>query len=336
MKALLSLSPGGPETLVIREIADPIAGEDDVVVRVAMCGVNFPDALLIRDLYQIKPPRPFSPGAEISGTVESIGSQVTRFKVGDRVIGRCGWGGMAEKIVLPQDRCVSIPDSMPFDQAAAFIFTYGTAHYALCDRAHLCAGETVLVLGASGGVGLAAIQIARAIGARVVAAASSPEKLAIAVGQGAESGVVYPKGPLDGEASKALAAEFKKVCGPNGVDVVFDPVGGAYAEPALRTMALDGRYLVVGFTAGIPKIPLNLVLLKSCQIVGVDWGAFVRRSVAGADANAQAALALYAAGQLVPFISARFPLADAPAALTLLEQRKSSGKIVVQLDGNFT
>jgi NADPH2:quinone reductase len=335
MKALLSESPGGPEMLVIREIADPIAGSNDVVVRVAMCGVNFPDALLIRDLYQIRPPRPFSPGAEISGTVESIGVRVTRFKVGDRVIGRCGWGGMAEKILLSEDRCIAIPDSMPFDQAAAFIFTYGTAHYALCDRAHLRAGETVLVLGASGGVGLAAIQMASAMGATVVAAASSQEKLAIAVRQGAERGIVYPKGSLDAEVSKALAGDLKKVCGSDGVNVVFDPVGGPYVEPALRTIALDGRYLVVGFTAGIPRIPLNLVLLKSCQIVGVDWGAFVRRSVAEADANAQAVLALYAAGKLAPFITARFSLADAPAALTLLEQRKASGKIIVEVGGSL-
>src|SRR5260221_4892921 len=191
MKALLSEVSGGPETLVIRDVADQTRCPNDVVVRVAKCGVNFPDGLLIRDLYQIKPPRPFSPGAEVSGTIEAAGPMVTRFAIGDRVIGRSGWGGMAEKILLSEDRCIAIPDAMPFDDAAAFIFTYGTAYYALADRARLRAGETVLVLGASGGVGIAAIQIARAMGARVIAAASSREKVDIAIAQGAERGIVY-------------------------------------------------------------------------------------------------------------------------------------------------
>lgn len=334
MKALLSELPGGPETLVIRDVADPAPGAQDVVIRVAKCGVNYPDGLLIRDLYQIRPQRPFSPGAEVSGTVEAVGAAVTRFAVGDRVIGRIGWGGMAEKVLLSEDRCIAIPDAMPFDHAAAFIFTYGTAHYALMDRAGLKAGETILVLGASGGVGIAAIQMARAIGARVIAAASTQQKIDIAIAQGADQGVVYPAGPMDAEASKALANALKDVAGGAAVNVVFDPVGGPYAEPALRTISLDGRYLVVGFTAGIPKIPLNLVLLKSCQIVGVDWGAFVRRSPRGAEANAKAALALYVDGQLSPLISARFSLSDAPDALRLLETRKASGKIIIDIDGS--
>jgi NADPH2:quinone reductase len=335
MQALLSDAPGGPESLVLQDIADPAPGAHDVVIRVARCGVNFPDGLLIRDLYQIKPPRPFSPGAEVSGIVDAIGTEVTRFKVGDRVIGRAGWGGMAEKIRLGEDRCIGMPDAMSFDDAAAFIFTFGTAHYALVDSAHLQAGETVLVLGASGGVSLAAIQVARALGARVIAAASSPEKVSLAVDQGAEAGVVYPPGPLDAEASKRFAAALKEACGPNGVDVVVDPVGGSYAEPALRSMALDGRYLVVGFTAGIPRIALNLVLLKSCQIVGVDWGAFVRRSASGAEANAQAALALYTAGKIRPFISARFALRDAASAIRMLEGRQASGKLVITVDDSL-
>lgn len=334
MKALLSEIPGGPETLVMRDVADPAPQAQELVVRVAKCGVNYPDGLLIRDLYQIKPQRPFSPGAEISGTVEVIGAAVTRFAVGDRVIGRIGWGGMAEKIVLSEDRCIAIPDAMPFDHAAAFIFTYGTAHYALMDRAGLKAGETILVLGASGGVGIAAIQIARAIGARVIAAASTQQKIDIAIAQGADQGVVYPAGSMDADASKALAGTLKDAAGRDAVKVVFDPVGGPYAEPALRTIAPDGRYLVVGFTAGIPKIPLNLVLLKSCQIVGVDWGAFVRRRARGAEENAKAALALYAEGRLCPFISARFSLADAPDALRLLETRQASGKIIIDIDGS--
>lgn len=331
MKALLSETAGGPEALTVREVPDPVPGDRDVVIRVARCGVNFPDGLLIRDLYQIKPPRPFSPGAEVSGTVEAVGPHVSRLTIGDRVIGRSGWGGMAEKLLLSEDRCIGIPDAMPFDHAAAFIFTYGTAHYALADRAHLRANETVLVLGASGGVGIASIQIARAMGARVIAAASSQEKVDIAVAQGAQHGIVYMPGPLDGDAAKSLSAKIKDVAGPGGVDVVIDPVGGSYAEPALRCVSLDGRYLVVGFTAGIPRIPLNLILLKSCQIVGVDWGAFVRRDIKGAEANALAVLKLYENGKLHPVISARYSLSEAPAALKLLEQRKIHGKIIIDV-----
>ncbi|MGM4905947.1 NADPH:quinone oxidoreductase family protein [Tardiphaga sp. 866_E4_N2_1] len=333
MKALLSETAGGPDTLKLRDVPDPTPGDNGVVIRVAKCGVNFPDGLLIRDLYQIKPPRPFSPGAEVSGTVEAVGPQVSRFAVGDRVIGRSGWGGMAEKILLTEDRCIGIPDAMSFDHAAAFIFTYGTAHYALADRAHLQVNETILVLGASGGVGIAAIQVARAMGARVVAAASSQEKVDVAIAQGAQHGIVYMPGPLDGTAAKSLSAEIRKVVGPDGVDVVLDPVGGSYAEPSLRSISPNGRYLVVGFTAGIPKIPLNLVLLKSCQIVGVDWGAFVRRDLEGAEANAMAALKLYSGGKLQPVISARYSLSDAPVALALLEQRKVYGKIIIDVEG---
>lgn len=332
MKAILSQGAGGPEGLLLSDVPEPVPGPTDVLVAVKACGINFPDGLLIRDKYQIRPPRPFSPGSEISGIVERIGSSVKRFQPGQHVIGRLGWGGLAQKVAVPEERCIAVDPVMPFDQAAAFIFTYGTAYYALVDRGHLAPGETVLVLGASGGVGVAAVQTARALGARVVAAASSPERLAVALANGAEQGVVYPRSLIGQDASRALAAELKQLCGATGADVIVDPVGGPYAEPALRSIARDGRYLVVGFTAGIPAIPLNLPLLKSCSVVGVDWGAFVRSDVTGADSNAGSALALYRAGKLSPVVTERFSLADAPAAIARLESRTTTGKIVVAID----
>ncbi|MDR3466216.1 MAG: NADPH:quinone oxidoreductase family protein [Xanthobacteraceae bacterium] len=332
MKAILSQVAGDPGTLVLADVPEPEPGPNDVLVAVKACGINFPDGLLIRDKYQIRPPRPFAPGSEISGIVARVGAAVSRFRPGQHVIGRLGWGGLAERVAVPEDRCIAIDATMPFDQAAAFIFTYGTAHYALVDRGHVAPGETVLVLGASGGVGIAAVQAAKALGARVIAAASSTERLAVALANGAERGVVYPRTLTDKEAARALAAEFKDACGATGADVVLDPVGGPYAEPALRAIARNGRHLVVGFTAGIPAIPLNLPLLKSCSVVGVDWGAFVRGDPAGAAANAAAVLALYGAGKLSPRVSERFTLAEAPAAIARLESRAVTGKLVVMMD----
>lgn len=252
MKAVLSRDAGDPETLVLAELPEPVPGPKEVLVAVKACGINFPDALLIQDKYQIRPPRPFAPGSEISGVVAQVGAGVVRFQPGQHVIGRLGWGGLAERVAVPEDRCIAIDAEMPFEQAAAFIFTYGTAHYALVDRGEVMPGETVLVLGASGGVGIAAVQTAKALGARVIAAASSAERLAVALANGAERGVVYPRSLDNKDAARALAAEFKEACGATGADVVLDPVGGPYAEPALRAMARNGRYLVIGFTAGIP------------------------------------------------------------------------------------
>jgi NADPH2:quinone reductase len=332
MKALLSKSPGGPETLVLEDRPDPEPGPGEVVLRVKACGVNYPDVLIIQDMYQFKPARPFAPGSEVSGIVEALGEGVDTLKIGDRVIGSTGWGGMSQKLAVSAHRCIAMPDAMPFDEAAAFIMTYGTSHHALKDRAKLKAGETLLVLGAAGGVGLAAVELGKAAGARVIAAASSEEKVALAKQHGADDGVVYPVGPFDKDGTKALADIFKKACGPNGADVIYDPVGGTYAEAALRAIAWEGRFLVVGFPAGIPKIPLNLPLLKACQIVGVFWGAFAQRDPEANRTNTRELMALYAKGAIKPQVSERFPLERAGEAITRLAERKAMGKLVVTID----
>ncbi len=332
MKALLSIGPGGPETLVIQDRPDPVPGPGEVLIKVKACGVNFPDVLIIQDLYQFKPQRPFAPGSEVSGIVEALGEGVDHLKIGDRVIGSAGWGGMSEKLVLAASRCIPMPDAMPFDVASAFILTYGTSHHALKDRARIKPGETLLVLGAAGGVGIATVELGKAAGARVVAAASSEEKVALAKLHGADVGIVYPEGPFDKEGAKALTDLFKEACGKNGADVIYDPVGGAYAEAALRAIAWEGRFLVVGFPAGIPKIPLNLALLKACQIVGVFWGAFAQREPERNRANNQELMDLYAKGVLKPEISERFPLERAPEAIKRLAERKAMGKLVVVME----
>lgn len=329
MKALLSKAPGGPSTLVLEDLPDPTPGEGEVVLDVKAVGVNYPDVLIIEDKYQFKPARPFSPGGELSGVVSAVGPGVKSLKVGDRVIGSCGWGGMAEKVALAEGRCIPIPDAMPFDQAAAFIMTYGTSHYALKERAALKAGETLLVLGAAGGVGLAAVELGKAAGARVIAAVSSPDKADVARAHGADDTVVYPKGPFDKEGAKALADLFKQACGPNGADVIYDAVGGDYAEASLRAIGWEGRFLVIGFPAGIPKIPLNLTLLKSCQIVGVFWGAFVAREPKRNAEHVAELMALYEKGAIRPHVSATYPLAEGAQAIQHLADRKATGKVVV-------
>lgn len=332
MKAMLSVGPGGPETLQLNEIDSPVPGADDVRIRVHACGVNYPDTLIIEDKYQFRPTRPFAPGGEVAGVIDAIGSGVTAFAPGDRVIALVGWGGMAEQIVTPAAKCIAMPDDMPFDIAATFILTYGTSYHALKQRAALAAGESLLVLGAAGGVGLAAVELGAAMGARVIAAASTDEKVALARAHGAASGVVYPSGPFDKDGVKALAAQFKDATAPGGADVVYDAVGGDYAEASLRAIAWAGRFLVVGFPAGIPRIPLNLALLKGCQIIGVFWGSFCDREPAVNAVNNRELMAFYSAGKVRPHISARFPLAQAGAAITHLAQRRALGKVVVTLD----
>jgi len=332
MKAVLSKAVGGPETLVLEELADPVAGPGQVVLAVKACGVNYPDVLIIEDKYQFKPQRPFAPGGEVSGVVESLGEGVTSLTVGQRVLASSGHGGMAEKLLVDAVRCTPIPDSMPFDEAAAFILTYGTSYYALKDRAHLKAGETLLVLGAAGGVGLAAVELAKAAGARVIAACSSQEKVDLAIAHGADSGVVYPRGPFDKDGQKALANLIKDACGPNGWDVAYDAVGGDYSEATIRAAGWNGRFLVVGFPSGIPKIPLNLTLLKSCDIVGVFWGASVAREPKLHAQNVQDLMGLYAEGKIRPHVSERFPLAQAGDAIAHLASRKAMGKVVVVND----
>lgn len=326
MKALLSEAPGTPDTLVLREIAEPVPGRGQVRIAVRYCGINYPDVLVIEDKYQFKPPRPFAPGSEMSGVIDAVGDGVTAFKVGDAVIAAATSGGLAEKAVTAANACVPMPEGMPFDVAAGLIFTYGTSYHALVNRGELRAGETLLVLGAAGGVGLAAVEIGKALGARVVAAVSSESKAAAAREHGAELTIVYPREGVD---SRVLAAQFKEACGPKGADVIYDPVGGDYAEPALRTAAWKGRYLVIGFPAGIPKIPLNLTLLKGCDIRGVFWGAFRQQEPVQDAANMRALLDLYRAGKIKPKISAILPLPQGGEAIKKLLQREAVGKILV-------
>jgi len=332
MKALLSRQAGGPETLVLEEIPEPVPGRGEVRIKVRAVGVNFPDLLIIQDLYQIKPPRPFAPGGELSGVVEALGDGVTNLKAGDRVLVSPVRSAMAEKAVAAAGNCWKIPDSMPFDEAAALLLTYGTSQHALKDRAQLRSGETLLVLGAGGGVGLAAVELGKAMGARVIAAASSADKLALAREHGADDGVQYPLGPLDKTAARTLTDGFKAACGTDGANVIYDGIGGDYTEAALRAIAWQGRHLVVGFTAGIPKLPLNLALLKGCEIVGVFWGEFTQRSPAVHAANVAALMALYLDGKIKPAVTERFPLSRGGEAIGRLGSRAARGKIVVTVD----
>ncbi|MEO0713115.1 MAG: NADPH:quinone oxidoreductase family protein [Pseudomonadota bacterium] len=330
MKAILSKEPGGPDALVLEDVAAAEAGDGQVVLEVKAIGVNYPDVLIIQDMYQFKPERPFSPGGEVSGIVKSVGPGVTTLKPGDRVIGSCGWGGMREELVIDAGRCIPIPDEMPFEEAAAFIMTYGTSHYALKDRGHVKPGESLLVLGAAGGVGLAAVELGKAMGMTVIAGCSSQEKVDLCLEKGADKGLVYPRGPLDRAQQKELSNEIKTL-GGGGVDVVYDGVGGDYAEPSVRAMNWDGRFLVVGFPAGIPKLPLNLTLLKSCNVVGVFWGAFVAQFPKENAANVADLFQLYSEGKIKPHVSNAYPLDQAPAAITELMERRAKGKVVVTL-----
>lgn len=328
MHAMLSTAPGGPETLEWTEMPDPAPKKGEVRIDVKAAGVNFPDTLIIQDLYQIKPPRPFAPGGEVAGVIDAVGEGVEGWAVGDRIMAMPGFGGFVTKICVSVKACLKIPDGMPFDEAACFVFTYGTSHHALKDRAKIRAGETLLILGAAGGVGAAAIELGKAAGARVIAAVSSQTKADFCRGLGADETLVYPR-EMDRDAQKALSGEIKKLAGPGGVDVAYDAVGGRYAEPVIRSMAWAGRFLVVGFPAGIPAIPLNLVLLKSCQIVGVFWGASIYRDQKGHMQNMVELFDLYTKGQIKPQISAHFPMQDAAQALAMICDRKVLGKVVL-------
>jgi NADPH:quinone reductase len=331
MKALLSRQPGGPETLTVEDVPEPEPGPGQVRVAVRACAVNYPDVLIIEDLYQFKPPRPFSPGSEVAGIVDAVGAGVTGIRPGERVLLAPTRGGMAEKSVGDARNCWKIPDRMPFEEAASLMTTYSTSHHALKDRAALRAGETLLVLGAAGGVGLAAVELGRAMGARVIAAASSADKLALARAHGAESGVEYPGGALDKTAARALTEQFKAACGDRGAQVIYDAVGGDYSEAALRAIGWEGRFLVVGFAAGIPKLPLNLTLLKGCQVIGVFWGEFTRRSPERHAENVAELMALYERGAIRPVVTERFPLERGAEAIARLKARAALGKMVVTL-----
>jgi len=332
MKALLSHEPGGPETLRLTELPDPVAGPGELLVRVRAAAVNYPDVLIIEDKYQFKPPRPFAPGGEIGGEVEALGEGVQGWKAGDRLIAVPGWGAMAEKIVIPAKTAIPLPPERSFTDGAALLLTYATSIHALYDRGRLQAGQTLLVLGAAGGVGLAAVELGKARGARVIAAVSSEEKAAAARHAGADEAIVYPRGPFDKDGQKALAQLFKDAVGPDGANVIYDPVGGDYAEPALRSIAWEGRYLVVGFPAGIPKLPLNLTLLKSCDVCGVFWGAFAARDPKANAAHVAELFRLWDEGKIRPYVSATYPLERGGEAIAAMAARQVIGKLVVTLD----
>ncbi len=329
MKAMLCKQYGPPESLVLEDVPSPKPGEGQVLITVKAAGVNFPDVLIIQNKYQFRPPLPFAPGGEVAGVVKELGPGVTTVKVGDRVIGSTGWGGFAEEAVAPAARCIPFPSNIDFVEASAFVMTYGTSHHALKDRAKIKAGESLLVLGAAGGVGLAAVEIGKIMGARVIAAASTQDKVDLCLKHGADAGVVYPEGPLDRDAQKKLSEDFKKAVGGDGADVIYDGVGGSYAEPALRSIAWEGRYLVVGFPAGIPSIPLNLTLLKGCQVVGVFWGSFTAREPKRNQENLAELMRWVQEGKLKPYVSKTYPLAKAADALNEIAERRAKGKIVL-------
>jgi len=331
MKAMLSTAPGGPETLELTELPQPEPKKGEVRIRVRAAGLNFPDTLIIQDLYQMKPPRPFAPGGEVAGDIDAVGEGVTNVAVGDRVLAMTGFGGFATDMCIDAGRVMKIPDAMPYDEASCLVLTYGTSHHALKNRAEIKAGESLLILGAAGGVGAAAIELGKAAGAKVIAAVSSEEKAQFCRDLGADETIVYSRDMDDRATQKEFSNEIKKLAGGDGVDVVYDAVGGAYAEPAVRALAWKGRYLVVGFPAGIPKIPLNLTLLKGCQIVGVFWGAHTAREPQAHAENMADLFRMYANGQIKPRISARFPLEKAADALTLMQDRKVLGKVVLDV-----
>ena len=331
MKGLLSKAPGGPETLVLEEMPDPVAAPGQVVVAVKACSINYPDVLIIEDKYQFKPPRPFAPGSEIAGVVESVGEGVTAFKPGDRVLGTCGSGGLVEKIAISAASLYLLPEERSFEEGASLILTYGTSIHAILDRGHLKQGHTMLVMGAAGGVGLAAVELGKAFGARVVGAVSSEEKAQAVRDAGADDVVIYGRAPFDKDQSKALADQFKAAAGKDGFDVIYDPVGGDYAEPALRSIGWEGRYLVVGFPAGIPRLPLNLTLLKSCDVCGVFWGAFATRDPEANRGHIERLFQLWKGGQIAPRVTDVFPFEKGGDAIAKMAARGAIGKLVVKV-----
>jgi NADPH2:quinone reductase len=329
MRALLSTAPGGPDTLELREQPDPQPARGQVRIAVKACAINYPDVLIIEDKYQFKPPRPFAPGGEIAGVIDVLGEGVSDWQVGDRVMGVIGHGGLATSIVTEPQRLYRLPDERSFAEGAALILTYATTIHALLDRGRLTAGQSLLVLGAAGGVGLAAIELGKAYGARVVAAVSSEEKAAAATAAGADETILYGRAPFDKDQSKALAERFKAAGGRGGFDVIYDPVGGDYAEPALRSIGWEGRYLVVGFPAGIPKLPLNLTLLKSCDVCGVFWGAFAARDPQANAAHVARLFDLWRDGKIAPNVTETFPLERGGDAIAKMAARGAIGKLVV-------
>lgn len=325
MKAILCKEYGSPNGLVLADIDTPAIGDSEVRIGVRACSVNFPDVLMIAGKYQVRPPMPFTPGAEVSGTILETGATVKQLRVGQRVLALCGHGGLAEQVCVDENAVISIPDSLDYPSAAAFMLTYGTSYHALKQRAAIRSGETLLVLGAAGGVGLAAVELGVHMGATVIAAASSAEKLALAEKYGAVHSIDYTR--------TGLKDALKELTAGRGVDVIFDPVGGPLFDECLRSMAWNGRLLVIGFASGeIPSLPANLPLLKGCSVVGVFWGSFTQQEPAVHQRNTGYLLQLVGNGQLQPHISAQFDLAEAAVAINTLADRKALGKIVVNID----
>jgi NADPH2:quinone reductase len=324
LKAVLCKQFGPPESLVLEDVPSPKAGPGEVVISIKAASVNFPDVLIIQNKYQFKPPLPFSPGSELAGVVKEVGAGVTNVKPGDRVIAFTTYGAFAEEVKTEATRLLPMPQGMDYASAASFILTYGTTDHALRDRAQLKAGETLLVLGAAGGVGIAAIEVGKALGARVIACASSDEKLAVCREHGADDAINY--------ASEDLREHIKGLTAGHGVDVIYDAVGGPYTEPAFRSIAWRGRHLVVGFAAGdIPRLPLNLALLKGAAVVGVFWGDFARREPQAFVESARQLVRWFEQGRLRPHVSATFPLEKAAEAMNLLASRKAKGKVVIRI-----
>jgi NADPH2:quinone reductase len=322
MKALICKAWGLPETLVVEDIQDPVAGPGQVVIRVHAAGVNFPDALIIQNKYQFTPKLPFVPGSECAGVVESIGEGVERVRSGDRVMALMESGAFAEKVRAAADGLIPLPEGVDFATGSAFLLTYGTAYHALTDRAALKEGETLLVLGASGGVGIAAIEVGKAVGARVIAAASSPQKRAICRDHGADEVIDY--------AAADLKTTLASLTGGKGVDVIFDPVGGPFTEAALRNCARRGRHLIIGFANGeIPRVPANLALLKECSLIGVFWGRYIKSEPAAWAADLRTLFAWLREGRLRPHVETRYPLERGSEALAALLGRRVSGKVVI-------
>ncbi|MDH4610192.1 NADPH:quinone oxidoreductase family protein [Pseudomonas sp. BN102] len=324
MKAVLCKAFGPADTLVLEEVASPEPKKNEILIDVHSAAVNFPDTLIIEGKYQFKPPFPFSPGGEAAGVVAAVGEKVSHLKPGDRVMALTGWGSFAEQVAVPAYNVMPIPKGIDFNSAAAFGMTYGTSMHALKQRANLHPGETLLVLGASGGVGLAAVEIGKAMGARVIAAASSAEKLEVAKAAGADALINY--------SEENLKDRVKELTGGQGADVIYDPVGGDLFDAAVRAINWNGRLLVVGFASGrIPELPVNLALLKGASVVGVFWGSFAQRQPQDNLANFQQLFAWYAEGKLKPLVSQTFPLERAAEAINALANRTAVGKVVVEV-----
>ena len=332
MKTLQCVELGMPEKLQINEVPDPEVLPEHVLIENKAASVNFPDVLMIQGLYQFQPELPFTPGGESAGIVSAIGEGVENISVGDRVFAMTGMGAFSEKIVAHHSSVVKIPENMEFETAAALPMTYGTSLYALKQRAELKEGETLLVLGAAGGVGLATVELGKAMGAKVIAAASTQEKIDLCIQHGADEGFIYPTGKLDRDQQKELSSKIKELTGGIGANVVYDPVGDSYSEPCIRATAWDGRYLVIGFAAGeIPKIPINLALLKGMKIVGVFWGAWVGMFPQENKKNFEELFQLHSDGRINPEVSDSFSLDDGAQAIAHLKDRKAKGKVIIKI-----